>query len=424
MGLYGVLSLGSMASMSIGAGILALSVGGDLLFQPQGRRDSPEERLWIRRYLFASGVLSSACLVSLVINTLDPYRITAVGVPPRATEQLAKLGYLFWPGIIWCALRRLKEDMARQILLAWLGMMTVLGALGIVQFFTGFPRTREIPEILWFHATLFMGHHLSVASILIFPFFVAVESAWGRNLIVRRCFASPKAKLLATLGSILGGSTLVLTYSRTLWVALPLGLVIWRLLERRISLSEVVQARPTVRSLKIKLLIFGSVAAILIFLGPHLLGRWNLHRGTMDRLNLWRANLRFFADRPLFGVGFRANEELTGQYLRALGPTFGTFQGHAHNNILELLATLGVSGFIAWVGWNVVIFWGWIVHRHIPYRNACLAAWCVLHVNGLTQVNIWEGKVQHQMAWVIAGFWLSLRLGENNDKPRLVAGTI
>ncbi|MBU6376699.1 MAG: hypothetical protein KGQ59_11925, partial [Bdellovibrionales bacterium] len=39
--------------------------------------------------------------------------------------------------------------------------------------------------------------------------------------------------------------------------------------------------------------------------------------------------------------------------------------------------------------------------------RAWLAAFIVFHLNGLTQVNFWEGKVQHQLFWVVAWvlFW-------------------
>ena len=31
-----------------------------------------------------------------------------------------------------------------------------------------------------------------------------------------------------------------------------------------------------------------------------------------------------------------------------------------------------------------------------------LCAWIVFQLNGLTQVNFWEGKVMHQMMWAVA----------------------
>ena len=55
-----------------------------------------------------------------------------------------------------------------------------------------------------------------------------------------------------------------------------------------------------------------------------------------------------------------------------------------------------------------------------PLAKGWACAWIVFHLNGLTQVNFWEAKVQHQMAWVIA--WSLLFAGmpkESDDKEEL-----
>jgi len=80
------------------------------------------------------------------------------------------------------------------------------------------------------------------------------------------------------------------------------------------------------------------------------------------------------------------------------------FSGHAHNNLIDMLGGTGAIGTAAWLFWCAVVL---VITLRAARKNAgfargLLCAWIVFHINGLTQVNFWDAKVEHQMAWMLA----------------------
>ncbi|MFZ9594911.1 MAG: O-antigen ligase family protein [Bdellovibrionia bacterium] len=390
--LYGALTLTSMAWMNVGAGILFLAI----VFtrtesQPQESLPQASSERHLRTYFLSSMALALSCAVSLLAADWFPLSWAGKSVSVHFFKDLAKTWYLFWPCVLVIGLKRLQTAEQRQVLKTWLLVFFLLSGLGVFQYFWGWPRPQNIPsEPGRFHATLFLGHHLSVASILIFPFFVALDTLLWRF----RGILTPLPQLPTFIGILLGLSTLFLTYSRTLWLALPLGIGLWILL----SLPQ--RKKP----LSIFLLIAFGVSLTQI---PSVQNRLKTSIGIGPRQELWSANLEFFNQRPWTGVGFRKNEELSGYYLVEKFKSSDVFAGHAHNNALEVLAGTGLIGLMSWLLWCGVVIAILLRKRKItsdpfPMSRALLCAWVVFHLNGLTQVNFWEGKVEHQLAWVIA----------------------
>ena len=125
----------------------------------------------------------------------------------------------------------------------------------------------------------------------------------------------------------------------------------------------------------------------------------------------------------LFRSGWHHNLELAGQWIRQWHPGQEVFVGHAHNNLLEVLGGTGLFGLVGWIGWNLWLGLAlWRQSRPEPGRpewfreltQGFLAGFVVFHLNGLTQVNFWEGKVQHQISWVVA--WVLFGLLHSRQK--------
>jgi O-antigen ligase len=84
------------------------------------------------------------------------------------------------------------------------------------------------------------------------------------------------------------------------------------------------------------------------------------------------------------------------------------FIGHAHSMPLELLSSMGAPGFLAYGFWWVAAF---LVFRRLTADpglarmgltfRAMAAASIAFLINGLTQVNFWDGKVLHQLMWTM-----------------------
>ncbi|MCM2322167.1 MAG: O-antigen ligase family protein [Oligoflexia bacterium] len=393
---YLVASLVSMAVMSLGAVFLftlwVVAMGGPRGAWTAVKAEAANPRS--KRYLRLTALLAVACIVSLVVAWIVPMGYGSRFVRVSFLKDLQKLWYLFWPLVLAAGLRALPESDRARALRAWLLVFATLSIVGIIQHFTGWPRPQVIPssDPVRYHATMFLGHHLSVSSIFIFPFFAALDFLGGRGERLRARAVGLSAPVLLAIVA-LGLSGLFLTHARTLWAALPVGLVLWALwrLPRRWA-----------GALVAALLVLGLAASQL----PQIRGRFNSASFSFSfesRLELWRANLRFFEERPLVGAGWHHNAELSGYYQLAKLEEQGkagqsVFSGHAHNNFLDFLGGTGLLGALAWLAWSVAV----LAMAWRSRQAGIVCAWVVFHLNGLTQVNFWEGKVTHQLMIAVA----------------------
>ncbi len=402
---YAAAVLTSQAGMSLGAAFLGVCA---ILALTDRRAQFPP--LWsefprFRLYLELSVAFFMCFVVSDVGAALFPLTYNGVRAHGFELSSLGKSWYLFWPILLVWVGSRISESSKRKAYLLWILASGVLGLIGIQQHFTGWPRPQRIPYIeTRFHASLFFGHHLSVASILIFPFFAALDFSgkWLFSSKPQKALG-PLALRVAVLVSVFSiAATLILTFSRTLWVALPIGVFVWILLTFPRK-----WAAP----------LLGVTFALLIGLSqvPDLRTRFVNSMGTVQREKLWDANWEFFKQRPLTGVGWLQNEELAGHYLAEKYPDKRIFSGRAHNMPLEVVGSLGLLGLFvwgAWVSWIAVRFWrlgrASVAGELPPWAKSLgagwglLCAWIVFQLNGLTQVNLWEGKVLHQVMWCVS----------------------
>lgn len=400
---YAVCTLFSMAAMSYGALMLALALvfcsGGPALFFKLFCKEL--EKKESRFYFWISFALTLACAISLIFAHYFPLKYGSFQVEVHFLKDMAKCWYLFWPLPLAMGLRLLPQSSQNRIIQFWLLFFGLLSLLGVFQHFWGWPRPQMIPgHEPFYHVTLFLGHHLSVSSIYIFPFFISLLLIFA--LRPEDHFGLPRWILVVI--SLLGFIALFLTYSRMLWIALPVGL-----------LFCILWVVPS----KWKWVICGAVFSILMILAQlqPLQKRMQNALGVESRYHLWDANLEFFKARPLTGSGWHHNLELSGYYLQNKLIAEKVFSGHAHNNFLEMLGGTGALGLLTWLLWCSFIFWILWRVRHSTgpiFSKGLICAWTVFHLNGITQVNFWESKVLHQIMWMTA--WI-LVWGAHQNSP-------
>jgi O-antigen ligase len=406
---YAVSTLISMAVMSIGTAILVVALlwafGGPKALWAQIREDM-KTSVWARRYLWVAIALALSCFGSLVWAKLAPLTYGGKSADVHVLKDSLKLWYLFWPLPLAAGLRALGPERRMKILTSWIATCAILGVIAVIQHFTGWPRPQGIPSPtppLRYHATLFLGHHLSVASILIFPFFASLD-------LFKRKVESRQPRRYADLcfwgvAAASGALALFLTYSRTLWAALPLAVFAWLVinLPKRAKVAVVV------------LFVLGVAGATQL---PQIKARfnaWDFQYSVTTRADLWKANLEFLKERPVLGVGWKHNQELSGYYLMEKLNTKDVFSGHAHNNLLDMLGGTGIVGALSWLAWSIlVIAMAWTAMRRRMrasdvFASGLFCAWIAFQLNGVTQVNFWEAKVTHQAMWMVAWslLWLS-----------------
>lgn len=371
MSLYMLCTLISMAVMNLGAAVLAIVLIRTV--SVHGVSDRIQALLkapLVKKFFIAHLALFGACLIALIYAKIDPWTLGTKSIHVDFLRDGAKVWYVIWPWILAAAFSLLNREEQALSIKSYLWFATGLALMGIVQHFTGFPRPQSIPDTNQFHATLFLGHHLSVASIFLFSLFLSLDRSFGER----------KAHYYFSAGAI--AVLFFCSYSRTAWMSVPIGLGIYALwkLPRRIAVSII-----------IAVIVLGAAITQHPQIKTRLVDYNNLH----SRTYLWEAHTHSFLENKWLGVGWNKTIDAAGMYVQN---KYGDrFVSHAHNNILEMLAGTGIVGTLAWLIWWVFVFrmsfrlqWKWLI-----------CAWIVFHINGIFQVNFWESKVLHQvLLWV------------------------
>lgn len=352
-------------------------------------------------YLKVTLIMSGLFLLSVLVYWVYPLEISGRVASSQALRSVLKQLYFFLPLLIVSGLRLIPAERFKYLCLIAVGVFGLLSVIAIQQYWTGFPIPHLIPDLGGrYHAIGFLGHHLSLASIWIFPTFFILDysrlSSLSRQLRV-------SLMIVATLGFV----AMFLSHSRMAWIATTIGVALYSL-----AVLKTWKARITVLG------VYGVLGVGLIQL-PVVQTRIHQSMGVSDRMELWRVHFELFQLRPFTGVGFLQSEEYSGLIQIAQG-VVNVFSGHAHNVLLEILSSsgvLGLMGFLVWVSFICIQF---LRSRKIPGLMGLGIAWIVFLLNGVTQVNFLEGKVMHQMAWCIAVllFLSNVSGGLNEKTPR------
>lgn len=111
---------------------------------------------------------------------------------------------------------------------------------------------------------------------------------------------------------------------------------------------------------------------------------------SLMRVGQWQAAWKVFELHPIMGVGFRNFQPYSTIIKKQYGYPVPEWEGHAHNNFLEILAGMGIVGFIPFLLW--IVFW-----LYESYKRNDLAAKLAfpsiitIVLGGLTQNTITDG---------------------------------
>jgi O-antigen ligase len=397
LALYSVLSLTSMAGMNIGFLLVFLWFGVALYGMGSGLLEPVRKTTGFKAYRITALLLFATCTLSLLAAKAFPWSY-AGHAPDITLHGVLKIWYMICPfilALVFSAQQMNPFEGIAFITRAWWSMTILLGGIAIIQFNTGWPIRQVIPTNPdHFHAVLFLGHHLPTASIVIFPAFTALAVALGAFLRNR------KIRKLEWLAGISGIMIVFLSYARTAWIAIPLGLILIfaRYLRPRTFLA--------------------STLALILALGigsqtSAMKERIRNSMGIQDRFRLWEANLDYFKHRPVTGIGWLKTQEMSEFYFKEKHPENYReyFWGHAHNNFFEMLGGTGILGTIAFLLWSIFTIRFALRTRRMAEEagqhslsdlaSGITVALLLLHFNGLTNVTFWEGKVMHQQMFSI-----------------------
>ncbi|RYZ96317.1 MAG: O-antigen ligase family protein, partial [Proteobacteria bacterium] len=332
-----------------------------------------------------------------------------LGIPVSGFGELKKFHYFLYPPLVALALTRTSDSIERHpFWKIWAGMGVFLFFVSVAQFFAQdlFPPSwlearffRAAGTSHRFHGQGFMFFHLSFATCMSFVAAMGLSrfvfpSLWDQGW---RRWAWGAVGLAGTLA-------VYFSFSRAGIIGL-VGMVC------------------TIGFLRRPLAGLGAVLACLL-LGitlwvsmPSLRQRFT-EAGTYnsERYIMWESAWEMFKERPVLGLGFGRTGEYSPAFSERVLGHRASFTSHAHNNILDIMGAiggLGLAAFIAW--WGVLCAWALRAFRHARAGEkwlpaAALSAFVAFHIDGLTQVNFWDGKSQHTlMIWVGVVLALELR---------------
>lgn len=404
------MSMTSMALMSIGSALFFLPTLVALFYSDQ-RADTGY--LLHNLFFYASVALFFVATLSIVAGQVWP----PLEMHTDSLQNLKKLRYFLFPFATAFLFANLREipDFQHRFWRVLFAMALLVSGIAIFQFFAGavFGEAfiegkrffRQIAATPYSHAQGLMYFHLSFASVMGFVFcFAFAHTIWHK-----------KRRLIWLAISLITGLAWFFTYSRISMAACFFAVLC--LLGLR---------KPKLGAIGLLLIVIG--AAVAWQQSDALRKRVLDKGGWRDREVVWASAMEMIADRPLLGVGFNQTGFYSAHYARryydrpenAMAkrineihyyPQKDWFSSHSHNNILDAMAAMGIPGLLAYLFWWGTLFYYAIrLYFDVKYQSlaaALLTGGLVFQINGLTQLNFYDGKSQHMlMLW--AGILVTL----------------
>jgi len=267
-----------------------------------------------------------------------------------------------------------------------LGAAGVVGTIGVVKVLLGMIDANQRLGVFQFYMTT--AGVMMVAALLLIPF--VVHPATPRRVRL--------GAILALLPVLI---SLYATVTRGAYLAVVAGAI----------------AIAVIRNRKLLIPVVAVVALTVIFAPPFVESRIRSivdlqHPENSSRLMVWTASARIIAEYPVLGVG---DIDLGALFRKYAPPGYLDLWGHAHNNALQFLATLGAVGFAA-VLWMFVRVWtaAWRVHRKVrddwfagSVALGALAVFVGVQVHGLTEWSFGDQEVA-VLLWTSLGLVMAV----------------
>ena len=132
-----------------------------------------------------------------------------------------------------------------------------------------------------------------------------------------------------------------------------------------------------------------------------------------ERVLMWEAGWRMLQDRPVLGLGPIDMKE---PYQKYKMPEAREAVGHLHNNFVQVAATMGALGLLAFLYWIFAMLKSQVrSYRKVPGNErfmkgvvlGALAAYTGFLVNGLFEWNFGDSEVI-MLVWLLTGLALSI----------------
>ena len=371
-----ILALGIFSSVSLSAlsHVLLIVPGLYFFYLDFIKREKPLK--FGMSFIFLALMMLSIVL-SVVFN-LD--------ILDRPLKNLFKVKYFLIPWLGVFALQRLFDAgltvKKKSILMNTFLVVAVIATLsGLIALYTGFnplkmkPACHETRACGLYGMYMTYGYGISLFAVLMTSLVFLKQQVVNKPLLYT-----------ATLFGILGT---ILSFARGGWIGYLAG----------------VGAFFFRKNIKV----FGAfILCSCIFLGTSFFGSSTVRDmitkregSNVQRIAFYEAAVAAFKEKPLFGYGYRNFEPNVEEIKKRNGIDFPEIGGHAHNNLLEHLASTGLFGFICTLGF----FISWLIEMYkrddligklaFPFVASFI-------VSGLFQYTFGDGE----NLFLIMGVWM------------------
>ena len=358
-----ILSLGLLTSISLMAGFHLLMIPAILFYFKKYN--------W-RKFPKSGWALLSLCLV-LILSVLANHNFI-----DKPMKNILKVKYYLIGALSIIPLdayfnhylKPEKRDRVLKTLWVILLISSSLATLsGLVGYFTGFNPLRMVKVQSERNGGVFgmlmtYGHSIAWLSVFL------LASCFNLKKLER--IISPRWLLSATFISLIG---LFTSHVRGAWIAFFAG-------------CSFINKKITALLLGLCLLgILGAQMHNPKFFETQILRKTS----NEERVGSWLAAVKAFEERPVLGYGYLNFEPHSVEIKERYHLPAAYFGGHAHNDVLEILATSGALGVVCFILW--ISFWILEILRRkdlgtkltLPFIVAFLAS-------GLTQVTFNDGE--------------------------------
>lgn len=359
-----VLALGFLMSISFMALSHVLIVVPVLYFLPKTNWKKLSVSNW------ALIVFSILIPISIALTANDPLSLKYFNI---MKFKYFLLGALMATPIAWWLKNKATDKQIKSLLWAALISSSLASAAGMIGLYTGFNPLKMGPPCTkdqncgMFGMLMSYAHSEAILCVLIFGLFLYYKKI--------EKYVPFKLLIAATLINFSGFIT---SYTRGALLAFIIAIPFYFFKHHKRKFFAAI--------------VLTSIFAGLIWISVPEVRKIFLHRehSSLTRVGQWKAAIKVFELHPFIGVGFRNFSAYSVPIKTQYGYPNPEWEGHAHNNFLEIASGMGIVGLIPFAIW----IFGWLVEMY--RRNDLIAKLAfpsiiAILVGGLTQNTITDG---------------------------------
>lgn len=359
-----VLALGFLMSISFMALSHVLIVIPVLYFLPKTNWRKLSISNW------ALIVFSILIPISIAITANDPLSLKYFNI---MKFKYFLLGALMATPIAWWLKNKATDKQIKSLLWAALISSALASAAGMIGLYTGFnplkmaPPTSKTQNCGMFGMLMSYAHSEAILCVLIFGLFLNYKKI--------EKYVPFKLLVITTIINFAGFIT---SYTRGALLAFIIAIPFYFFKEHKKKFVGAVLAAA----------VFAGVVWIAVP-GVREIFQGRQHSNLM-RVGQWKAAIKVFELHPIIGVGFRNFSPYSVPIKTQYGYPVPEWEGHAHNNFLEIASGMGIVGLIPFAIW----IFGWLIEMY--RRNDLMAKLAfpsiiAILIGGLTQNTITDG---------------------------------